>query len=447
MSLTKVSYSMLNGGPYNVLDFGADPTGSTDNSLVFQAAIDAIVATGIPSVLKVPAGTYNFTGAFIINLGYVTLQCDRAVLDFSTFSIGAGYAIRLIGGNPISGNPYNQVDSVISGFKLKGPGTANGIGLYFDQDIVGSNLGPAHTKISDVNISGFNNGVTIGTHTYLITFDHISIFGCYRGIYGPVANDSGENIRVINSTIFACTIGITNENGAADYNFSGVSFDFQSNTSVEIILGQASFVGCHFETTTKHVETSANTFTTFTGCEFINTVAAYDKSISNNGYMSIYGGRISANDTATNIVYSSPGSRINIIGTHIQSASASPYTVTGSNYFVYLPNTGDVQTNASYNTTNNISAARYTAQNSATLTVLNTYVSLGVASSGGLFAFRDATSGGTALYMADTSAQTAVQNGITGFEMTYTGSQMSIRVTSGTVPRTILWNFLQTNAS
>jgi hypothetical protein len=54
MSLTKVSYSMLNGGPYNVLDFGADPTGSTDNSAVFQAAIDAIVATGIPSVLKLP---------------------------------------------------------------------------------------------------------------------------------------------------------------------------------------------------------------------------------------------------------------------------------------------------------------------------------------------------------------------------------------------------------
>ena len=439
---------MLSGGPYNVLDFGADPTGTNDNSTVFQAAIDAIVATGIPSVLKVPAGTYKFTGSFIINVGFVTFQCDRAVLDFSTFNIGYGYAIRLIGGNPLGGNPYNQVDSVVSGFKLKGPGISNGIGLYFNQEDFASNVGPAHTKISDVNISNFNNGVTIGTHTYLITFDHISIFDCYRGIYGaPGVVDEGENMRVLNSTIYGCTYGITNESGDSDYNFFGVSFDFQSNTSVQIIAGQASFTGCHFETTTKHVDTSSNTFTTFTGCIFINTVAAYDKSISNSGYMSIYGGRIAAADDATDLVYSASGSRINIIGTHFQTASASKYTVTGANYYIYLPNDGSIETNADYNTTGFVKARRYTSQNSATLTVLNTYVSLGVASSGGLFAFRDSTSGGTALFMADTTAQSSVQNTITGFEMAYTGGQMSIRVTSGTVPRAILWNFLQTNAS
>ena len=38
MSLTKVSYSMIEGAPVNVLDFGADPTGVVDSLPAFQAA-------------------------------------------------------------------------------------------------------------------------------------------------------------------------------------------------------------------------------------------------------------------------------------------------------------------------------------------------------------------------------------------------------------------------
>jgi polygalacturonase len=41
MSLTKVSYSMISGAPYNVLDYGADPTGVADSTAAFQAAIGA----------------------------------------------------------------------------------------------------------------------------------------------------------------------------------------------------------------------------------------------------------------------------------------------------------------------------------------------------------------------------------------------------------------------
>jgi hypothetical protein len=39
MSLTKVSYSMVNGAPANVLDFGADPTGVADSTAANVAAI------------------------------------------------------------------------------------------------------------------------------------------------------------------------------------------------------------------------------------------------------------------------------------------------------------------------------------------------------------------------------------------------------------------------
>jgi hypothetical protein len=53
MSLTKVSYSMINGAPANILDYGAVGNGSTDCS----AALLAALQSGAQQVF-VPAGTY-----------------------------------------------------------------------------------------------------------------------------------------------------------------------------------------------------------------------------------------------------------------------------------------------------------------------------------------------------------------------------------------------------
>lgn len=49
MSLTKVTYSMISGADANVLDFGADSTGSIDSSTAFQAAIDTGRAVYVPT--------------------------------------------------------------------------------------------------------------------------------------------------------------------------------------------------------------------------------------------------------------------------------------------------------------------------------------------------------------------------------------------------------------
>jgi polygalacturonase len=51
MSLTKVTYSMIQGTPANVLDFGADPTGSADSTTAIQAALDAAVTAVSLSIL------------------------------------------------------------------------------------------------------------------------------------------------------------------------------------------------------------------------------------------------------------------------------------------------------------------------------------------------------------------------------------------------------------
>lgn len=53
MSLTKVSYSMIDGSPINVLDYGADPTGVASS---YQAFVNALAAS---DAVYIPSGTYR----------------------------------------------------------------------------------------------------------------------------------------------------------------------------------------------------------------------------------------------------------------------------------------------------------------------------------------------------------------------------------------------------
>ena len=65
MSLTKATYSMINGATLNVLDYGADDTGSADSSPAFQAAVDALPSTG--GTITVPIGTYKLQSEILIS--------------------------------------------------------------------------------------------------------------------------------------------------------------------------------------------------------------------------------------------------------------------------------------------------------------------------------------------------------------------------------------------
>jgi hypothetical protein len=61
MSLTKATYSMIEGAPANVLDYGADPTGVADSTAAIQAAVN----TGLPVYFG--NGTYKITAAIAYN--------------------------------------------------------------------------------------------------------------------------------------------------------------------------------------------------------------------------------------------------------------------------------------------------------------------------------------------------------------------------------------------
>lgn len=72
MSLTKVSYSMISGAPYNVLDFGADPTGTDDSTTAIQ---DAMANGG--SVFF-PSGTYRVSTVVVEDVNNLCIDASEA---------------------------------------------------------------------------------------------------------------------------------------------------------------------------------------------------------------------------------------------------------------------------------------------------------------------------------------------------------------------------------
>lgn len=100
MSLTKVSYSMIQGAVANVLDYGAVGDGTTNDTAAIQAAIDAINAKSTNGAVYLPSGTYKTTAALVVPYGVSifgdgatasTLQCeDCDGLSFTSFGYQIG---------------------------------------------------------------------------------------------------------------------------------------------------------------------------------------------------------------------------------------------------------------------------------------------------------------------------------------------------------------------
>jgi parallel beta-helix repeat protein len=119
MSLTKATYSLINGAPINVLDYGADPTGVTDSTATIQAAV---TAASNNSSVYFPTGTY-LIGAAGINVASktgVTLFGESAVIKITAVST---LTIPSLGACSIRFNSCTR--SGVRGLTINGNSTAS----------------------------------------------------------------------------------------------------------------------------------------------------------------------------------------------------------------------------------------------------------------------------------------------------------------------------------
>lgn len=214
MSLTKVSYSMIQGSPVNVLDYGADSTGVADSTV---AITNAIAATPVGGQLYFPSGTYKLTSEIVIEKS-ITLNGDLGrygdLFDSNWLTTGGGTviyqtsltdnAIRVENASNTENIIFQATNLVIRGATVS-PGSAlSGSGLVL-KNTYSSAL---HFILRNVQIGETRDyGLHVSGQVYGCRADNVGTYWTGKnGILidaAPVATSAAEmlwsNTRVFNA--------------------------------------------------------------------------------------------------------------------------------------------------------------------------------------------------------------------------------------------------------
>jgi len=222
----------------SVLDFGADPSGSTDSTSAIQAAITA--AAG--GTLIFPKGTYLCGALTIPPASNTEIWGQNAVINFNS----TGAALFSIG--TAVGSDYN-VNIHIHGFILNGQAKIASVGLFIGHmhgvrisDMQFYNFTSYHIRLSNAWIFQGENVVcqtTSGTCTSLLFIDvgtqQANFYNCR--FLSNAGNDGVRIDQAINNAFYNC-------------DFEGCAFGVRITQSVAVgatACDGNNFVNCDFE--------------------------------------------------------------------------------------------------------------------------------------------------------------------------------------------------------
>ncbi len=432
-------------------------TALADNSAAFSTAASVFTGSATPGRLRLGPGTYRFTAGITLNASYCALIGEQSVLEFS--SVSAGDAVLVTGTvNP----PYGQSRAIIEGVTITGNGSGGAVnGLHFYS--AGSGAGPSRITLRNCAVTAFGTGELFDSNAYLISHFDCEIYGNGNNVVTVGApTNAGENINYHGGAIFNSPgYGVWIKGGTYDLHFYGTSIDGCGSPSagglIRVENGELHFNG-HLESisgeTAIYVPSTASTcFITFNGyiAQDVAGGTAPLIDVQGPGYVTLLGGRIVA-VSGTDTIVSMTAGRFANWGCEYQfgAGTTSESFAAGVNFVSVVPNFQEFSLNY------NVSASSVSVSsgvvdgsaNTVALAALSTLYPISGGTPGGMLVFRDNTSGGAALFVGDSTAgMTALHNGITGFNCLYSGGQLQVEVTSGTVPRTIAWAILQSNKS
>jgi len=191
MSLTKVTYSMINAAPVNVFDYipAADQLeiiariSTYDATAAIQAAIDKAESIGGGTVV-LPAGEYNVS-ATIFCKSYVNISGIYGETPNSGITENAGTVLNWTGAaTDVFLNCFNMRQSTLDGFCLEGNGATGLTGILFDSD-----NDPSAAEC---------------------TFQNFAIRECYIGVQwgtGGLANPYAAQATFLTFTIWSAVTG------------------------------------------------------------------------------------------------------------------------------------------------------------------------------------------------------------------------------------------------
>lgn len=275
MSLTKVTYSMINGASYNVLDFGADPTGVADSTAAFQAAIGAY---GDKRDIYIPAGTYLIKQT--LNLGiYKKLFGDSSQTVLLRFNPPVAGDT-----NFIVGDSFTQVEGIsiikLAAFACQGlvsytPTTANGWRNGVVRDVVLTDF--------DVGI-GSTQGLTQGL-MFQNVYERVRIYNATTA----VQMGSGSNANTFLNCEWWDSATAVQLNNVTTMTF--ITCSWENTTSFDFVVEASyniEFETCYFEPARGGTfDNSTGTFDNCHSTAFVNDANLQFITYTNNSVISV----------------------------------------------------------------------------------------------------------------------------------------------------------------
>ena len=231
MSLTKASYSLINGAPINVLDYGAVGDGITNCTTAFQTAITYCSTNN--RELYVPAGTYKITDTLTKAESFVGVNicgagAGNSILDFSSLTTPSQSCLVLIGG---SGSVPNNVIE-----KLSFVGNQNLRAIEF-KGLGGQRV--RDCKFQNFLVGGLYKNEAVNTFTEFDVFENCYFGECFYAIeyQRTLGDDSFHGSGLLNCVVDAYQNAVARiliNTGCKPYN-APMTAQFFINGSIPII--------------------------------------------------------------------------------------------------------------------------------------------------------------------------------------------------------------------
>jgi hypothetical protein len=267
MSLTKVSFSMIDGEVANVLDFGADPTGVASSTTAIQAAID----TGVGTIFY-PDGTYLVNGVVIksnqrhLGSGAATITTTGSAFTPQGNSSNVIIDSLIFAG---TGNAIYQADNSFYSisYQVRNCKFAKSLAecLYWT---------PINCTIEN-NFFGFNLGSSGAAHRHLF-------------MRGKPTGSTAANANVIRKNYFTSAIGVE-----STHLFYGTGNTFseniwENNSTLPVRInggGVFQFDGNYFESNVNahqlYIQANATAIPSPSNAIYINYVMSFTNNVVN----------------------------------------------------------------------------------------------------------------------------------------------------------------------
>jgi hypothetical protein len=287
MSLTKISYSMINGDLLNVLDFGAVGDGTTDDTAAIQAAINSGIAND--KAVFIPAGTYILAGVltgganlrlFGEGVGLTILQkkttttghildfygttnksnIEISHIEFQVNNIDSGIWAEYVTNFYIHDCAFSDIPywGVVVGAQDGSDATIRNDNVLIERctftNITQTYEGVLIFNAQDVTIRDcrfVTGSLSIGIGMYQ-NINRITVDNCYFNIHiGLYYSVSCNDITIINSKFYACSGGVQGANQSDNGTFGAVAVQnlILNNNIFNECTGVACTVGAAYDVT------------------------------------------------------------------------------------------------------------------------------------------------------------------------------------------------------